>query len=318
MIADNVNPKKKNIIGQALLRLKDSSTIYYYKVKTNKVKSKTINDKANFRGYFQGEDEIELNLDNRLFIVTGKKYNVFFYYDYERNEIFKLNDLKFSHFFGNLIFCELNNSLYCIGGINSKKCEIYRNDELIKTNLSFSDKKVVQKTWEPLPDLNVSRHECSSIFHNNFLYVFFGYNNLTNFNNNTIERMNSHKNENWEILSYTNPSYLNVNLNSLSTIRYSDNEILILGGFDGKHYRDSVFLFNVKTSSFHQTQLKIPDLKKNTYYYFFKESSFVKIGEYENLIEGGLPNYCLFDSNNRVHLINTRKFQYQIITPQEK
>ena len=133
MIADNVNPKKKNIIGQALLRLKDSSTIYYYKVKTNKVKSKTINDKANFRGYFQGEDEIELNLDNRLFIVTGKKYNVFFYYDYERNEIFKLNDLKFSHFFGNLIFCELNNSLYCIGGINSKKCEIYRNDELIKT-----------------------------------------------------------------------------------------------------------------------------------------------------------------------------------------
>ena len=233
------------------------------------------------------------------------------------NEIFKLSDLKFSHFFGNLIYCELNSCLYCLGGINSKKCEIYRNDEVIFTNLS-SDKKILQKTWESLPDLNVSRHECSSIFHNNFLYIFFGYNNLTNFNNNTIERMNVQKNENWEILSYTNPSYLNVNLNSHSTIRYNENEILILGGFDGKTYRDSVIIFNLKTSSFHQTQLKIPELKKNTYYYFFKESSFVKLKEYENKIENSLPNYCLFDSNNRLHIVNTRKFQYQIINPLEK
>jgi N-acetylneuraminic acid mutarotase len=283
-----------------------------YKVKTNKLKTKTITDKANFRTFFQGEDEIELNLDNKLFIVTGKKYNVFFYYDYEKNEIYKLSDLKFSHFFGNMIYCELNSSLYCLGGINSKKCEMYRNDEIVFTNIAL-DKKVTQKVWETLPDLNVSRHECSSIFYNNFLYVFFGYNNLTNFNNNTIERMNIMKHENWEILSYTNPSYLNVTLNSHSIIKYNDNELLILGGFDGKHYRDSIFIFNVKTNSFHQTNLKIPDLKKNTYYYFFKESSFVKITEYDNVVDNSLPNYVLFDSNNRLHILNSRKFNYQIV-----
>ena len=153
---------------------------------------------------------------------------MFFYYDYERNEVNKLAELKFSHFFGNLVFCETNNSFYCIGVINSKKCEIYRNDEIINSNNSPSDKKNVQKMWESLPDLNVSRHECSSIFFNNFLFIFFGYNNLTNFNNNTVERMNILKNECWEILSYTNPSYLNVTLNSHSTIKYNDNEILLL------------------------------------------------------------------------------------------
>ena len=159
----------------------------YYKVRTNKLKSKTFLDNANFNKFFQGEDEIELNLDNKLMIVTGKKYNFFFYYEYEKNEIYKLSDLKFSHFFGNLTYCESNNSLYCIGGINSKKCEIYRNDEIISKKTPSSDKKVMQKSWEILPDLNVSRHECSSIFYNNFLYVFFGYNNFINVNNNTIE-----------------------------------------------------------------------------------------------------------------------------------
>jgi hypothetical protein len=296
------------------LRLKDSSTILCYKVKTNKFKAKSLVDKANLRSYYQGEDEIELNLDNKLFIVTGKKYNMFFYYDYERNEVNKLAELKFSHFFGNLVFCETNNSFYCIGGINSKKCEIYRNDEIINTNNLASDKKFVQKMWESLPDLNVSRHECSSIFFNNFLYIFFGYNNLTNFNNNTVERMNILKNECWEILSYTNPSYLNVTLNSHSTIKYNDNELLVLGGYDGKHYRDTIFIFNAKTNSFHQTHLKIPDLKKNTYYYFFKESSFIKITEYDNVVDNSLPNYCLFDSNNKMHLLNTRKFNYQILS----
>ena len=142
-------------------------------MKTNKFKAKSLVDKANLRSYYQGEDEIELNLDNKLFIVTGKKYNMFFYYDYERNEVNKLAELKFSHFFGNLVFCETNNSFYCIGGINSKKCEIYRNDEIINTNNLASDKKFVQKMWESLPDLNVSRHECSSIFFNNFLFIFF-------------------------------------------------------------------------------------------------------------------------------------------------
>ena len=33
----------------------------YYKVRTNKLKSKTFLDNANFNKFFQGEDEIELN-----------------------------------------------------------------------------------------------------------------------------------------------------------------------------------------------------------------------------------------------------------------
>jgi N-acetylneuraminic acid mutarotase len=272
---------------------------------------KTFVDNCNFKYNFQENDEIELNIRNKLFVVTGKKYNQLFYYDFDKNEMSNLAELKYSHYFGSLIYVPLNNSIYCIGGVNSVKCEIYRNDEIIPPIACNNESKLASK-WKSLADLNITRQEFSTIIFNNFLYAFFGFNNEANANNNTVERLNVSLNDKWELITFANPYNISISLSSQGCLKYSDVEILLLGGFDGKNYRDGIISFNIFTNTFAPTKFKIPDHKKNNFYHFFKESNFIEFFEAN---EGGEINllHALFDSKEKLHLINTKNFKYEIV-----
>jgi hypothetical protein len=310
----NANPPP---MEQVIMRMKSHNTVLYYKVRKNNTKSlKTRNfiNNCNFKFYFQENDEIELNVENKLFILTGKKYNQLFLYEYEKNEISHLSELNNSHYFGNLIYVPVNNCIYCIGGFNSKKCEIYRNDEVLFSNFA-QEIKMNNNTWTNIADLNISRQEFSSVLFNTYLYVFFGFNQHGSANTNKIERLNVLKNDIWEIIHYTNPQSLNLCLSSQAALCYNDSEILLLGGFDGKNYKDSILSFNTEKNSIVSLKdIKIPGIKKLNFYQFFKESAFIPITQFENVVDDEQYNFALFDSKETLHLINTRRtLKYEII-----
>lgn len=288
---------------------------------------------------------------------------MFFYYDFDQNEVMRLADSKFSHYCGNMIFIPINNSIYLLGGFNSKKCEIYRNADLLfsrianESALTDNSSNQNQNCWVTIPELNTFRQESSSALINDVLYIFFGYNIGMKVNNETIERINVNKNDEWELISFkfnalslnsvsnynfhNNNNYSNeiICLNSNGVIPYSENEVLIVGGYDGKSYRDSIFVFkiepdldkdfnnnnnnsssnnNINNRFFNCFSLeffkeKIPDVNKNISYLFDKESHFINIGDYENVISDQLFDYAMFDSKLRLHLVNTRKFKYEIL-----
>ena len=254
-----------------------------------------------------------MNIDNKLFLISGKKNNLFFCYDGGSNEIERLGDLRFSHFYGSLVYLDLSNCIYCIGGINTKKCEIYRNDNVLFTNNNLiNSTKIQQNTWEALPDLNYSRQEFCSLVVNNFIYVFFGFNNLTNGNNNSIERINVNFNDFWEVIMYTVSDSINVCLSSHACALVNQEEVYIFGGYDGKTYKDGVLIFNTTNNSIIDTNYKIPDFKKNTMYQFYKEANFVKIVN-SNTFDEKDPDYILFDSKEKIHLLNSKTYNYSII-----
>ena len=200
-----------------------------------------------------------------------------------------------------------------MGGINSKKCEVYRNDNVLFTNNNLiNSTKIQQNTWEALPDLNYSRQEFCSIVVNNFIYVYFGFNNLTNTNNNSIERLNVNHNDFWEVIMFTVPDNISVCLSSHACILVNPEELYILGGYDGKSYKDHVLRYNFTENSIEDTNYKIPDLKKNSLYQFYKEASFIKINNMTNVLDDKDFNGVLFDSKEKVHLINTNNFNYVV------
>jgi len=277
-----------------------------------------------------------------------------------------------------MIYIPLNNSIYLLGGFNSKKCEVYRNYDLLfsqescseffnkRNNNNSNNSNQTNNCWLPIPELNTFRQESSSALINDYLYSFFGYNIGMKVNNQTIERINVNKNDEWELISFKfNPSPLNnlhisytnhnnnnnnhnnnnenICLNSNGVIPFK-NEVLILGGYDGKSYRDSIFVFKVNESWDDTTDKdqkghlnhhsgsgfnnnnnflnsfsldffneKIPDINKNISYLFDKESHFIHIGDYENVVSDKLYDYAMFDSKLRLHLVNTRNFKYEIL-----
>lgn len=294
------------------MRAKDQHTILYWNMRKPKLaKTKSFVDNCNYKNYYQENDQLELNWENKLFILNGKKFNQFFCYDFDRNEMMHLAETKYSHFYGNLIYVPLNNCIYCLGGINTKKCEIYRNDEIVYSNYA-QDIKINRNSWENIPDMHFYRQEFSSLLFNTYLYVFFGFNNSTNSNNNTIERLNVLKNDRWESVTYSNCHLLNLSLSSHASLVLNDTDILILGGFDGKSYLDTGVIYTVNTNIVKPVQMKIPDIKKNCFYHFFKESRFIKVVDYEYISDAQNFNFALVDSKDRIHVVNTRKMNYEI------
>ena len=159
------------------------------------------------------------------------------------------------------------------------------------------------------------RQEFSGIIFNNHLYIFFGFNNITSLNVSTIERLNLNKNDMWETLPYVNSSNINLSLSGHGIALKSNNEVLILGGYDGKNYKDSIISINLKNMTCDLLDSKIPNIKKNKFYQFFKHNNFEEIyfNDMFDKIEAELC-YINLDSKNIVHYIsiNSGKIKYEI------
>ena len=72
---------------------------------------------------------IFLNLKNKLFIITGSNFNMFFFYDPIKNQVYRLPSLKENHCRGGLIYIKYYNAILCISGKYTKKVEVFKLDE---------------------------------------------------------------------------------------------------------------------------------------------------------------------------------------------
>jgi hypothetical protein len=115
------------------------------------------------------------------------------------------------------------------------------------------------------------------------------------------------------MVNFTIPSLFNISLSSHASLLFNDKEIMIFGGYDGKNYSDKVFKFIPEATYFSIADFKIPNLKRNSYYNFFKENSFLYIKDQKYIDDEKNFNFSIFDNKNRLHLFKTQQNLYEII-----
>ena len=285
--------KKKE---KCLFKLKDDHRIVIFFISKQSFKEKNFYDKGNFRKDFTTEaDVIQLNLLGKLFMLGGKNFNKFYYYDYSSNSIYYINNSLYSHYYGSMVYCPKYNMIYLLGGNNQIKCETcYLNN----TNL----KKL---TWKPLPSLNEERQEFASIYYDDYIYVFFGFSSKRGVNLSSIERINVNTNTQFEVV-YVNEQ---ITLSSLGCAVFIDDTeiskegndgILLLGGFDGQNYVDTSLVFNPREMKIRDCDIVIPNMSKHFQFLFHKESAFI---EFDN------GSQLIFDMKNNVHLLTSDSYE---------
>ena len=277
-----------------LFKLKDEHKIIIFFISKQSFKEKNFYDKGNFRKDFTTEaDVIQLNLYGKLFMLSGKNFNKFYYYDFPSNAIYYLNNTLFSHYYGSMVHCPKNNSIYLLGGNNQIRCEIC---------YLTSGKKL---QWKQIPSLNEERQEFATLYFDDYIYVFFGFNSKKGVNLSSIERINVENNSNFEVV-YINEQ---ITLSSLGCAHFIDdtendkeksNGILLLGGFDGENYMDSSLLFNPKEMKIRDCDIVIPNMSKHSQFLFHKESAFI---EFDNGAQ------YIFDMQNNVHLLTNDSYE---------
>ena len=134
---------------------------------------------------------------------------------------------------------------------SARKCEVYN----CNTN-----------TWNMLPQLNQGRHyHASCEFNNEYVYVFCGISNTTRRYMSTVERVNvkhaiQNLNTAWEVIEVKDPQG-NANCiaarQGLGAAQYDGDNIMIMGGFGGKYFSESLNLC-VSTNQVTKTAQQLP------------------------------------------------------------
>ena len=281
---------------KCLFKLKDDHRIIIFFISKQSFKEKNFYDKGNFRKDFTTEaDVVQLNLLNKLFMLGGKNFNKFYYYDYSGNSIYYINNSLYSHYYGSMVYCPKFNMIYLLGGNSQTKCEsCYINSSNLK-----------KLTWKPLPSLNEERQEFASIYFDDYIYVFFGFSSKRGVNLSSIERINVNTNSLFEVV-YVNEQ---ITLSSLGCAIFIDDTeiskegndgILLLGGFDGQNYVDTSLVFNPKEMKIRDCDIVIPNMSKYFQFLFHKESAFI---EFDN------GSQLIFDMKNNVHLLTSDSYE---------
>ena len=281
---------------KCLFKLKDDHRIIIFFISKQSFKEKNFYDKGNFRKDFTTEaDVVQLNLLGKLFMLGGKNFNKFYYYDYSSNSIYYINNSLNSHYYGSMVYCPKFNMIYLLGGNSQTKCEAcYLNNSNLK-----------KLTWKPMPSLNEERQEFASIYFDDYIYVFFGFSSKRGVNLSSIERINVNTNSQFEVV-YVNEQ---ITLSSLGCAIFIDDTeiskegndgILLLGGFDGQNYVDTSLVFNPKEMKIRDCDIVIPNMSKHFQFLFHKESAFI---EFDN------GSQLIFDMKNNVHLLTNDSYE---------
>ena len=268
-----------------------------------------------FQKDYQYEGTILYNILNGVFILTGQKLDVLYYYNAQNETINKICKFNNSHDNGSLMLDKEYNRLFVFGGKNTYSCEYY----------SFNDKKVIN-----LPDLNYDRANASFIICNNKIYGFFGFSyNKNNYTGN-IEYIDNKKLDKWCELK--NINYLNKEISfdveSVSTLHYKENldKILIYAGIQGDNedfITEHYYLYDSKDNSIDLIKkwankiLKYSSSRWRNYnltkrdpsgFHFAKNSNFLELPKgvkIEGYDDDDLD--LLIDYKNNVHFINQEK-----------
>ena len=290
MTLTNINNNSTILHDKLLFKIKDERKIIIFSLNNQTFKEKNYIDNSSFKTNLTNEADItQLNLNNKLYILSGKKYNKLYFYDYVSNGIYFITNTLYSHYYGTMTYVPKNNSIYFIGGNNQTKCERFSLDE---------------NKIKALPQLNEERQEFASMYYNDHIYVFFGFSPKKGINLSSIERINVETNDQFEVI-YINEQ---ITLSSLACARYIDedeneestDEILLLGGFDGSNYVDTSLVFNAREMKIRDCDIIIPNMNKHFQFLFQKESTFIEI-------DGNLQ--MAFDMKNNVHLISKESYE---------
>ena len=277
-----------------LFKLKDERNMIIFSLTTQSYKEKVFSDRGNFKKDMTSEKDIsQLNLNNKLYMLSGRNYNKFYYYDYPTNSVYFINNSLFSHYLGQMVYCEKTDSIYLLGGSNQIRCEM----------LKIDNSNITQSEWIKLPPLNEEREEFGIIYFNDYVYVFFGFSPSKGGNLSSIERINVNTNKKFEVV-YINEQ---ISLSSLAVAKFIDDEdengnkeILLLGGFNGVNNVDTTLILDTEQMKIRECDIVIPAINKNREFLFGNESAFVEIE----------PNMqLLYDSQNNVHLLTRENYE---------
>ena len=282
----------KSAKDKVLFKLKDDHKMIIFFISKQSFKEKNFYDRANFRKDFTTEpDVIQINIAGRLFMLGGKNFDKFYFYDYPSNSIHFICNSLFSHYYGSMAYCKKNNAIYLLGGNNQDRCEAcFINNSNLK-----------KMSFKSMPILNEARQEFATICLNDYIYVFFGFSPKKGVNLSSIERMNVNTNSQFEVV-YVNEQ---ITLSSLACAKFRDDTdptsegILLLGGFDGKNYVDSSLVLNTKEMKIRDCDIVIPNMSKHFQFLFHKESAFI---EFDN-------SQLIFDMKNNVHLLSNDSYE---------
>ena len=117
--------------GTSLIKIKYYNSIMIWNHLNQKlIRVNDFVDNCEFKLNYQVyAGNIFLNLKNKLFVITGSNFNMFFFYDPIKNQIYRLPSLKENHCRGGLIYVKYFNSILCISGKYTKKVEVFKLDE---------------------------------------------------------------------------------------------------------------------------------------------------------------------------------------------
>ncbi|MCQ2819644.1 MAG: B-box zinc finger protein, partial [archaeon] len=174
---------------KCLYKLKNLKKIFIFSSTTQSFKEREFGDPDNFRANVGSDNEvIQLNIKNRLYLIAGKKHNKFYYYDPISNKMNFVSNTLFQHYYGCLVYCEKNNSMYLLGGCGQSKCEIFNFDNNNKN------------AWRRIANLTEERQEFAAMYLKKYIYVFFGFSAAKGDNLSSIERMDTESNSRFEVI----------------------------------------------------------------------------------------------------------------------
>ena len=249
-----------------------------------------------------------MNLNNKLYILSGKRHNKFYYYNYHLNTISYINNTLYSHYYGSLTYCPKNKKIYLMGGNGQPNCEVYT---ISSSSSNISNLTLNQfnprSSWKKIAKLNEERQEFASMYFKDYIYVFFGFSYVKGSNLSSIERINVNKNNKFEVV-YINEQ---ITLSSLSCANYqpefdhgTEKEgILLLGGFDGEKYLENSLVFTPDKMKIRECDVIIPNISKHFQFLFHQESNFIQIDN---------DSQFIFDLNNNIHLMT--KDSYELLS----
>ena len=269
-----------------------------------------------FKKDYQYEGTILYNTLSGLYILTGEKTDVLYFYNSLTDSVTKICKFNFCHDNGSLFFDSGNDALFVFGGKKIKSCEYY----------SFKDKKIYK-----LPDLNLDRANASYIVSNNKIFAFFGFCYSKNTYCNNIEYIDYTKKDRWYELSNISllKNDISFDIESVSTMYYRNdpNLILIYCGIQGdeedfvteyyliydsvKNTMDKINKFNLQQFKYLGKKWKNYTLKNSDQkgFHFAKNSRFLKLPKNNNY--EGYNSYddieVLIDYKNNVHFIQQDK-----------
>ena len=269
-----------------------------------------------FKKDYQYEGTILYNTLSGLYILTGEKTDVLYFYNSLTDSVTKICKFNFCHDNGSLFFDSGNDALFVFGGKKIKSCEYY----------SFKDKKIYK-----LPELNLDRANASYIVSNNKIFAFFGFCYSKNTYCNNIEYIDYTKKDRWYELSNISllKNDISFDIESVSTMYYRNdpNLILIYCGIQGdeedfvteyyliydsvKNTMDKINKFNLQQFKYLGKKWKNYTLKNSDQkgFHFAKNSRFLKLPKNNNY-EGYNSNdeiEVLIDYKNNVHFIQQDK-----------